>query len=95
MTSIAEAPSETCEEFPAVVEPSFLKTGLSFARPSFEVFLGPSSSETITSCSSPDFGSLTIVFTGTISSLNFPSFCAFKALKSVVLKFLFETFLEK
>lgn len=67
------APSETYEAFPAVVEPSFLNAGFNFAKVSKVVPLRiPSSYETTISLtfSSP---SLTIVFTGIISSLYKPN----------------------
>eukprot|EP00890_Picochlorum_soloecismus_P001191 jgi/Picsp_1/2072/NSC_05537-R1_hypothetical protein CaO19.1705 [Candida albicans SC5314] len=70
----AAAPSVICDEFPAVVVPPFLKTGLNL--PSIATLvpgLIPSSSEITTFFSSSVFGSLRIVCTGTISSRKFPA----------------------
>ena len=63
----AAAPSVTWELLPAVVVPSFLKAGLSFARVSRVVEpLIPSSSVITTSFEFP-YLSNTVVFTGIIS----------------------------
>uniref|UniRef100_A0A2P2JQA7 Secreted protein n=1 Tax=Rhizophora mucronata TaxID=61149 RepID=A0A2P2JQA7_RHIMU len=74
VSNTAPAPSLTWLEFPAVVLPSFLNTGFSFPRSDNDV-LGrtPSSMEIVTGFSSPVFGSTILVFTGMISSLNFPA----------------------
>jgi hypothetical protein len=58
---------------PAVVVPSFLNAGLSFAK-SVKFAFGriPSSTEIVTGISSPVFGFTTLVETGIISSLNLP-----------------------
>ena len=76
----AEAPSETCDALPAVVEPPFWNAGLSFASPAMVVPLrGPSSLSTTITCSSPLASSIVVVM-GTISDLKYPIFCACKAL---------------
>ena len=65
--STAAAPSVTCELFPAVVVPFFLKAGLSLARPYIVVCpLIPSSSVIVTYLALPYLSS-TCVFTGIIS----------------------------
>mmetsp|Transcript_35910 Transcript_35910/g.73796 ORF Transcript_35910/g.73796 Transcript_35910/m.73796 type:complete len:233 (+) Transcript_35910:325-1023(+) len=76
MRTTAEAPSETCEAFPAVVEPPFLKTGLSLASFSkVEPSRGPSSLVITISFSFPSASS-TVTLTGTISRSKRPSFWA-------------------
>mmetsp|Transcript_9402 Transcript_9402/g.12796 ORF Transcript_9402/g.12796 Transcript_9402/m.12796 type:complete len:311 (-) Transcript_9402:77-1009(-) len=73
------APSEVCEEFPAVTEPSAANTGRKRANPSGELALGPSSVSTmlVFSCRF-SFSSKKMCFTstGTISSLNRPDLMA-------------------
>ena len=66
-------PPLTCDELPAVVVPFFLKTVRSSLRAA-AVTPGrmPSSSDTTIRFSSPVLGSLIVVSTGTISSLNRP-----------------------
>lgn len=74
----AAAPSDTMEAFPAVVDPPFLKAGFNLASPSTVVVpLIPSSLVTVTSFSFPSLSN-TLVYTGTISSLNNPSFYNYK-----------------
>ena len=67
--STAAAPSVTCEELPAVVEPPSLKAALNLLSPSTVVsFLIPSSCVTVILCTFPSL-SLMLVLTGTISSI--------------------------
>lgn len=67
----------TCDEFPAVVVPSFLKTVRSWDS-DCGVTPGrmPSSSETTMGFSSSVLGSMIFVLTGTISSRKRPEACA-------------------
>ena len=82
ITKLTEAPSDNCEELPAVTEPfSGSKTGFNPAKPSNVVpGLLHSSLSTVTSTSfdSPVslFVSNIFVFIGTISSVNNPASCA-------------------
>ena len=71
----AAAPSFRPDAFPAVTEPSFLKTGFKEEILSkVDPCLGNSSS-------SKDISSFfTLIFTGQISFLKWPDFCAFSAL---------------
>jgi len=63
---VAAAPSDVCEEFPAVEHPpSGLNAGFNFLKFSIVVGLGPSSVSTVTVVSFP-CASFTVVVTGTI-----------------------------
>ena len=74
---MAEAPSENCEEFPAVTVPPSLKAGGSLASPS-RVVSGRLHSSRSTTTSFNDFVPVAlsvtsmVAFIGAISSLNFP-----------------------
>ena len=81
MMSVAEAPSENCEELPAVTLPVALNAGGSLARPSSVVSgrLHSSLSTTTSFCDLvPVALSVTsmVTFMGEISSLNLPDCCA-------------------
>src|SRR6201996_7688154 len=81
MTTVAAAPSEVCDEFPAVTVPLAWKAGLSLANASRDVSArGPSSrlnSLVLTSGLAGFFvGVGFVTVTGTISSSNLPEWVA-------------------
>src|ERR1700738_2275831 len=82
MTNVAAAPSEVCEELPAVTVPLAWNAGLSAARADRDVSArGPSSTLKIISwrLGFEPLGVVKLTGTGTVSSANLPACIAARA----------------